>query len=137
MAADATNRSLLVPALAGLVLFALLQVVFSITWNSLFAWAQVKKPWWLNSVGSIAVTLVVVFLATVVLLSRLGAPLARSALALLGGLLVGTVAALAVLRLGNLWPVALLPGCILLGGAVALGTVTVGAMLRLLRRRAA
>ena len=137
MAPDATKRSLLVPTLAGLALVTLLQVFFSLTWNSLFAWAQVKEPWWLNSVGSIAVTLVVVFFATVVLLSRTGAPLVRNALALLGGLLVGTVAALAVLGLGNLWPAALLVGGLLLAGAVALGTVTAGAMLRLLRRREA
>jgi hypothetical protein len=117
------NMSVVIPGLTGLTVFTVLQIFFSLTWDRLFAWAKVTQPSWLSSTRSVVVTLLVVFLTTTVLFGITKIALLRGSMAMIGGLAVGMTIALLVQGPGNLWPIALVVGYVLLSVPVALGAL--------------
>jgi hypothetical protein len=127
------NGGWIVPLAAGAAVFGLLQVLFWVTWDKWFRWQQVAQPWWLNSQKSILVTLVVVFGAAALVLSRRSARLASDAFLMLAGLILVMVLVLFVQGPGNLWPLVLGLGFALLALSVGLGAAAASAIRRLRR----
>jgi hypothetical protein len=115
------NGKLLGSAAAGLLTILCFQLFLSLTWESLFAWAQVHQPWILNSWSSALLGCALVFSASGATIALLRGSSWRVALAFVSGVVVCLVAIALGVGLGNLWPIATLIAAILTGVSALAG----------------
>jgi hypothetical protein len=119
------NKAFLIPAAAGVAVLIALHFFFIVTWQPLFGWAGDPDAWWLSSGYSAVFTVVTLFFVAYVVLSRCR-PTLVNAIAMWIGTSIGMVIDFRLTTFHeeqNLWPIALVTGCILTLGAVLLGRV--------------
>ena len=104
--------------------FVLLQVFFALTWNSLFKWGGVDRPWFLNSGATIVLTLTVLFVVSLIAGLCVRVPQRTRLLAglgMCGGANATMVVWLFVIGPGNIWPIVIVMGSLIITPAVILG----------------
>jgi hypothetical protein len=112
-------------AIAGMAAFVGIHILLVLTWDRLFSPSAGTEAWWLNTRGSMTLTLVMLFFATFAVLSRSSASnLAKVALAL--ALWIGIVLGILLSELTlqsepNLGPIPFILGAVLTLPTVALG----------------
>ncbi|MBP7147873.1 MAG: hypothetical protein KBD01_10040 [Acidobacteria bacterium] len=120
-------RPLIVSFALGLGVFLLLQLLLVLTWELVFAWAEVHEPWFLNSGKALVSSCAFIFICTVVILLARRRSSIADVLALTAGIVLGSAIVLVSLGAGNIWPLVLIFGSVLctvsvvLGAAVAFG----------------
>lgn len=112
-------------AIAGIAAFAGIHIFLVLTWNHLFSSSAGTEAWWLDTRGSMTLTLVVLFFATLVVLSLSSASnLAKVALALAMwvGILIGMfLSELTLQSEPQLGPIPFILGAVLTIPTVVLG----------------
>ena len=102
----------------------LLHVFFALTWNSLFKWVGVGWPWFLNSGATVVLTLTVLFVVALIAGLCVRVPQRTRLLAglgMCGGANAAMVVVLFVVGPGNIWPMVIVMGSLLITPAVILG----------------
>ncbi len=105
--------------------FVLLHVFFALTWNSLFTTrGGAPTPWFLNSGATIVLTLTVLFVVSLIGGLCVRVPQRTRLLAglgMCGGTNAAMVVVLFVVGPGNIWPMVIVMGSLLITPAVILG----------------
>jgi len=117
--------------------FLLLHVFFALTWNSLFKWGSVDRPWFLNSGAATRLTLTVLFVVSLIAGLCVRVPQRTRLLAglgMCGGATAAMVIWLFVIGPGTIWPIVTVIGSLLVTPAVALG-IALASLIEFLRTK--